>query len=189
MQNLLLDRIVWFLRNVDFGEGAVAKPGRHEVPGSATLFDALTAAGGVDKLGSLRDIRLIRSGAARPIDFYGLLQGIDGTDPALRDGDRIVVPPIGPTIAIAGQQRLPALPLGLHQGQHLALAGPADLERLEGHQQAADRRPRPAGAAGQQGHAPEIAGEHFDDEAGFPERVGVQDVGRLAIDFAAQVHS
>ena len=89
--------------------GAVAKPGRHEVPGSATLFDALTAAGGVDKLGSLRDIRLIRSGAARPVDFYGLLQGIDGTDPALRDGDRIVVPPIGPTIAIAGQVKRPAI--------------------------------------------------------------------------------
>ena len=73
------------------------------------MFDALTAAGGVDKLGSLRDIRLIRSGAARPIDFYGLLQGIDGTDPALRDGDRIVVPPIGPTIAIAGQVKRPAI--------------------------------------------------------------------------------
>ena len=73
------------------------------------MFDALTAAGGVDKLGSLRDIRLIRSGAARPVDFYGLLQGIDGTDPALRDGDRIVVPPIGPTIAIAGQVKRPAI--------------------------------------------------------------------------------
>ena len=89
--------------------GAVARPGRHEVPGSATVFDALNAAGGVDKLGSLRDIRLIRSGAARSIDFYGLLQGVDGTDPALRDGDRIVVPPIGPTIAIAGQVKRPAI--------------------------------------------------------------------------------
>jgi len=80
--------------------GAVTRPGRHEVPGSATLFDALMAAGGVDKLGSLRDIRLVRSGSALSIDFYGLLQGVDGTDPALRDGDRIVVPPIGPTIAM-----------------------------------------------------------------------------------------
>jgi polysaccharide export outer membrane protein len=35
--------------------GAVTRPGRHEVTGSATLLDALTAAGGVDKLGSLRD--------------------------------------------------------------------------------------------------------------------------------------
>ena len=63
----------------------------------------------MDKLGSLRDIRLIRSGDTRSIDFYGLLQGIDGTDPTLRDGDRIVVPPIGPTIAIAGQVKRPAI--------------------------------------------------------------------------------
>ena len=54
--------------------GAVTQPGRHEVSGSATVFDALNAAGGVDKLGSLRDIRLIRSGVTRPVDFYGLLR-------------------------------------------------------------------------------------------------------------------
>ena len=109
--------------------GAVTRPGRHEVPGSATLFDALMAAGGVDKLGSLRDIRLVRSGSAQSIDFYGLLQGIDGTDPALRDGDRIVVPPIGPTIAIAGQVKRPAIfelpadrqPIALDEA--MALAG------------------------------------------------------------------
>ncbi len=89
--------------------GAVARPGRHEVAGSATLFDALTAADGVDKLGSLRDVRLIRSGATRSIDLYGLLRGDDGTDPPLRDGDRIVVPPIGPTIAVAGQVKRPGI--------------------------------------------------------------------------------
>ena len=89
--------------------GAVVRPGRHEVAGSATLFDALTAADGVDKLGSLRDVRLIRSGATRSIDLYGLLNGDDGTDPPLRDGDRIVVPPIGPTIAVAGQVKRPGI--------------------------------------------------------------------------------
>lgn len=89
--------------------GAVVRPGRHEVAGSATLFDALTAADGVDKLGSLRDIRLIRSGATLSIDLYGLLSGDDGTDPPLRDGDRIVVPPIGPTIAVAGQVKRPGI--------------------------------------------------------------------------------
>jgi polysaccharide export outer membrane protein len=109
--------------------GAVTRPGRHEVPGSATLFDALMAAGGVDKLGSLRDIRLVRSGSALSIDFYGLLQGVDGTDPALRDGDRIVVPPIGPTIAITGQVKRPGvfeLPADRHLielDEAMALAG------------------------------------------------------------------
>ena len=101
------------------------------------MFDALTAAGGVDKLGSLRDIRLIRSGA-RPIDFYGLLQGIDGTDPALRDGDRIVVPPIGPTIAIAGQVKRPAIfelpadrrPIPLEEAIALGRAGSAGTDKV-----------------------------------------------------------
>ena len=85
--------------------GAVARPGRHEVAGSATLFDALTAADGVDKLGSLRDIRLIRSGVLAFGRFYGLLRGTTAPIRPLRDGDRIVVPPIGPTIAVAGQVR------------------------------------------------------------------------------------
>jgi len=89
----------------------------------------------------------------------------------------------------ACQQGLPALPFGLHQGQDFALARPAQFKGLERHQQAADRRARPARTACQQRHAPEIAGKHFDDETGFPERVRMQDVSRLAIDFAAQVHS
>jgi len=90
---------------------------------------------------------------------------------------------------LASKQGLAALPFGFHQGQHFALAGPADLERLEGHQQAANRCPWTARTARQQGHATEITGKYFDNETGFPKRVGMQDVGRLAIDFAAQVHS
>ncbi|WP_198038570.1 SLBB domain-containing protein [Skermanella stibiiresistens] len=89
--------------------GAVAEPGRHEVAGSATVLDALLAAGGVDRLGSLRTIRLIRGGVSSTIDFYALLQGVEGSDPELRDGDRIVVPPIGPTIAVAGQVKRPGI--------------------------------------------------------------------------------
>ncbi|UEM22953.1 SLBB domain-containing protein [Skermanella mucosa] len=89
--------------------GAVKSPGRHEVSGSGTLLDALLAAGGVDRLGSLRTILLIRGGTSRTVDFYGLLQGLDGSDPALRDGDRIVVPPIGPTVAVAGEVKRPGI--------------------------------------------------------------------------------
>lgn len=107
--------------------GAVVSPGRHEVSGSGTLLDALLAAGGVDRLGSLRTIRLIRGGNSRTVDFYGLLQGLDGSDPALRDGDRIVVPPIGPTIAVAGEVKRPGIyelaPAEQTDGAPMSMAG------------------------------------------------------------------
>ncbi len=96
--------------------GAVARPGRHEVSAFSTALDALTAAGGVTRNGSLRRIRLFRGGEAesgRPIDLYGLhLRG--QTDPGgaerrLRDGDRLFVPPLGPVVAVAGPVRRPGL--------------------------------------------------------------------------------
>jgi hypothetical protein len=52
------------------------------------------------------------------------------------------------------QQRLPALPLGLHQRLHLAPARPADFERLKGEQHAAQHRSRPPRATREQRDAP-----------------------------------
>ncbi|MDQ2106349.1 polysaccharide biosynthesis/export family protein, partial [Azospirillum isscasi] len=98
--------------------GAVARPGRQEVGAFATLIDALTVAGGVTRGGSLRRIRLFRSGAvpsaatARlPIDLYELFMTGDGTNAGirLRDGDRIFVPPLGPTLALAGPLKRPGV--------------------------------------------------------------------------------
>ncbi|MFP3480693.1 SLBB domain-containing protein, partial [Burkholderia sp. SIMBA_057] len=86
--------------------GAVARPGRQEVGAFATLIDALTAAGGITRSGSLRRIRLFHAqaaGAARsgglPIDLYDLFMTGDGANAGLRlrDGDRVFVPPLGPT--------------------------------------------------------------------------------------------
>ena len=116
--------------------GAVARPGRQEVGAFATLIDALTAAGGVTRGGSLRRIRLFRSSmagsaapAGLPIDLYDLFMTGDGTDAGirLRDGDRIFVPPLGPTVALAGLLKRPGV-YELPPGQdRLPLAAATEL--------------------------------------------------------------
>ncbi len=92
--------------------GSVARPGRHEMTAFATVFDALGMAGGVTRGGSLRRVRLIRAGGGPPVavDLYGLVLGGDGgADLRLEDGDRLVVPPLGPVIGVAGPLKRPGL--------------------------------------------------------------------------------
>jgi len=90
--------------------GEVLKPGIHNLNGLSSVFDALQMAGGVKKSGSLRRIRLERRNQASWIDLYDLLlsSGI-GSDIQLNDGDRIVVPTIGSTVAVLGQVKRPGI--------------------------------------------------------------------------------
>jgi polysaccharide export outer membrane protein len=84
--------------------GHVKKPGRQNLSVFHTVLDALMNAGGIKKTGSLRQIKLVRSGRSMIVDIYGLLlHGATNMDLNLRDGDRIVVPAIGPTVAISGE--------------------------------------------------------------------------------------
>lgn len=84
--------------------GHVKKPGRVVLSNQHNVIDALMQAGGIDKTGSLRQIRLVRDGQVSMIDLYSLLlHGAENFNSSLKDGDRIIVPPIGPTIAIAGE--------------------------------------------------------------------------------------
>lgn len=90
--------------------GHVKKPGRKVLTVFHGVLDALIEAGGVKKTGSLRQIKLIRSGRSTIIDLYGLLiHGSDNMDLSLRDGDRLVIPPIGPTVAVAGGVKRPGI--------------------------------------------------------------------------------
>ena len=97
--------------------GAVARPGLHDVGAFATLLDALSAAGGVTRAGSLRRIRLFQAGpgestpGGRAIDLYDLLITGDGAQAGLRlrDGDRLFVPPLGPTLAVMGPVNRPGI--------------------------------------------------------------------------------
>ncbi len=90
--------------------GHVHKPGRQNLTSFNTVLDALTESGGVQKTGSLRQIKLVRKGKSYIIDLYQLLMAsVTGADKLLQDGDRLIVPPIGPTVAISGGVKRPAI--------------------------------------------------------------------------------
>lgn len=90
--------------------GHVTRPGRQTLTAFNTVLDALTAAGGIEKTGTLRQVKLVRQGRSTIIDLYGLLvYGGGEADLMLQDGDRIIVPPIGPTVAISGEVKRPGI--------------------------------------------------------------------------------
>ncbi len=91
--------------------GDVQQPGSYTVSGLSTMTNALLASGGVKPIGSLRDVRLMRDGeTVATLDLYTLvLRGDTTADARLQPGDVILVPPIGPTIAVAGEVRRPAI--------------------------------------------------------------------------------
>ncbi len=94
-----------------FVGGEVARPGMHPLSALSTVLDALTAAGGVRKTGSLRAIRVEGpGGASRIVDLYAAIAGAPGRpELSLREGERIVVPPLGGVVAIAGEVTRPAI--------------------------------------------------------------------------------
>jgi polysaccharide biosynthesis/export protein len=90
--------------------GEVDNPGVYAVTGLSTVLDALNLAGGVKRTGSLRDITLVRDGVPHKIDLYTLLLTYGRSpDMTVAEGDRIVVPPIGATVAVTGDVRRPAI--------------------------------------------------------------------------------
>ncbi|MHC4990699.1 MAG: SLBB domain-containing protein, partial [Planctomycetota bacterium] len=90
--------------------GDVQRPGLVEVPARASVISGLIAAGGPTRSGSLRRIQLTRQDVTRAIDLYPFLVGGDPKQSELlRTGDVIFVPPIGPTVGVAGYVQRPAI--------------------------------------------------------------------------------
>ncbi len=91
--------------------GQVRAPGDYSVPGLSTILNALTAAGGPTKNGSLRSIEVKRDGKLlETIDLYDFfLKGDKSKDVRLQSGDTIYVPSIGSVAGIAGNVRRPAI--------------------------------------------------------------------------------
>ena len=130
-----------------FVVGEATAPSSYSVSSLSTIINALVAAGGPSKNGSLRKIRLSRNGADPvSIDLYDFLLGGDRSgDLRLQDGDTIFIPLIGPVAGVAGNVKRPAIyemaePMTL--GQVLDLAGGVtfagwlqrvQVERIEDH--------------------------------------------------------
>lgn len=120
--------------------GEVARPGTYTISPFSTMLDALFAAGGPTKMGTLRAIRITRNGRTlEEVDLYDfLLRGERTLGPPLQAGDTIFVPTIGPVAAIAGEVKRPGiyeLRPGTSVGTLIAIAGgplpTAQLDRVQ----------------------------------------------------------
>ncbi|MDB9854214.1 SLBB domain-containing protein [Candidatus Marinimicrobia bacterium] len=91
--------------------GEVDQPGAYTVSPSTTLFSALYYFNGPSNLGSLRDIRLIRSGEqVATIDFYDfLLTGKKPNDVMLQLDDIIFIPGRKKTVQVEGSVKRPGI--------------------------------------------------------------------------------
>src|SRR5579884_760152 len=91
--------------------GKAQHPGSYTLSSFSTLINALFAAGGVSKMGTMRDIQVKRNGDTLVhFDMYDfLLKGDKTKDIRLMPEDVIFIPTIGPLAAIAGDVRSPAI--------------------------------------------------------------------------------
>jgi protein involved in polysaccharide export with SLBB domain len=91
--------------------GEAQQPGSYTISGLGTITSALFAAGGVKKIGSLRNIELKRQGELiRKLDLYDLLiHGNTSDDTKLLPGDVIFIPPVGRQVSVMGEVRRPAI--------------------------------------------------------------------------------
>jgi polysaccharide biosynthesis/export protein len=84
--------------------GEVNAPGTRILSGLASPLDAILLSGGIKKSGSLRNVKVIGAGGTRTLDLYSVVAyGRSAALGTLHDGDRIYIPPLGPTVAISGQ--------------------------------------------------------------------------------------
>lgn len=120
--------------------GQVVRPGGYTVSSVSRVLNALYAAGGPSRSGSMRDVRVVRGGrVVDSVDLYEVvLRGETSKEARLEDGDVIFVPPTGRRIALQGPVRRAGL-FELKSGEHLRalleMAGgvlaTADLERAQ----------------------------------------------------------
>lgn len=89
--------------------GEVVTPGTYTVSAFSTVFNALYAAGGISEVGTLRDIKVYRSGKeVASIDVYGyILNGKVAGDIRLQDNDVISVGAYENIVELEGKVKRP----------------------------------------------------------------------------------
>ncbi len=91
--------------------GQARQPGTYVVSSLSTLVNALFVSGGPGANGSMRNIQLLRGGKlVTEFDIYDFIaRGDKSRDAALMPGDVIVIPPVGPRVAVTGALDLGAI--------------------------------------------------------------------------------
>tara|TARA_R110000772_G_scaffold154487_1_gene265499 strand:+ start:564 stop:3299 length:2736 start_codon:yes stop_codon:yes gene_type:complete len=91
--------------------GDAYKPGAYVLNSLSSITHALFAAGGINEIGSIRNIQLKRAGELiATLDLYDLLvYGDSSSDRLLKSGDVVFVAPLGQQVTIAGEVRRPAI--------------------------------------------------------------------------------
>lgn len=108
--------------------GEVVAPGTYTLPSFATLFNALYAAGGVNDIGTLRNIKVYRnSKEVANLDVYNyLLHGKYATNIRLQENDMIIVGPYDQLAVVRGKvkrNRIFEMKKGETLEQLLAMSG------------------------------------------------------------------
>ncbi|WP_433983063.1 polysaccharide biosynthesis/export family protein [Tunturiibacter empetritectus] len=91
--------------------GDVQRPGGYDISSLATPLSALYLAGGPTAAGSLRMVRHLRGEQlVENIDLYDfLLHGIRAKGARFESGDTLLIPPVGPQVAVSGAVKRPAI--------------------------------------------------------------------------------
>jgi protein involved in polysaccharide export with SLBB domain len=89
--------------------GEVATPGTFRMSPFASVFHALYRAGGINDIGSLRNIQVLRNGKkVAGVDIYEyLFDGKTNGNIRLQEGDVIIVPPYDQLVSIDGNVKRP----------------------------------------------------------------------------------
>lgn len=89
--------------------GEVETPGTFLVSPFSSVFNALYLAGGVNDIGSLRNIQVLRNGKnVSTIDLYDyILNGKSSSNINLQEGDVIIVPPYQQLVNVTGNVKRP----------------------------------------------------------------------------------
>lgn len=89
--------------------GEVNTPGTYRLSPFSNVFNAIYKAGGITDAGSLRRVKVVRSGRqVNETDVYKyIFTGETGGDFRLEDGDVIIVPPYESLVAVSGEVKRP----------------------------------------------------------------------------------
>ncbi|WP_338589256.1 SLBB domain-containing protein [Shewanella khirikhana] len=123
-RSLLLDKIaksmIGIQASITMGElrsirifvaGDAYKPGSYTVSSLSTITQALFVSGGINEIGSLRNVQLKRNGKLiGSLDLYDLLlKGDASKDLRLQSGDVVFIPAVGGLVSVDGEVRRPAI--------------------------------------------------------------------------------